>query len=127
MIPSWNWHTGASCKSRMLHNSRNAVPKQTRYSHIWGDIGTMESDLWRRCSISKIILVAVLLLVLLCRVICKASPINCTISNDPLPILHEFYKPGDLVIGGVVSQVLFIYNQFIFNKEPTQTLASEPM
>uniref|UniRef100_A0A6J0UUZ7 Vomeronasal type-2 receptor 26-like n=1 Tax=Pogona vitticeps TaxID=103695 RepID=A0A6J0UUZ7_9SAUR len=87
----------------------------------------MESDLWRRCSISKIILVAVLLLVLLCRVICKASPINCTISNDPLPILHEFYKPGDLVIGGVVSQVLFIYNPFIFNKEPTQTLASEPI
>ncbi|XP_062992815.1 vomeronasal type-2 receptor 26-like [Elgaria multicarinata webbii] len=53
--------------------------------------------------------------------------INCTTSDDRLPIPHKFYQPGNLVIGGIVSQVLFLYDNLSFKEQPTQMLLGEPI
>ncbi|XP_061447717.1 vomeronasal type-2 receptor 26-like [Rhineura floridana] len=71
--------------------------------------------------------VVLLLLVLLCRSVGKIHSINCSIHDDPLPILHEFYQPGDLLIGGIVSQVFFLYYNLSFMELPTQILIDEPI
>ncbi|XP_062992816.1 vomeronasal type-2 receptor 26-like [Elgaria multicarinata webbii] len=68
----------------------------------------------------------VLLLLLLCHAVYKTHPINCTVSDDPLPIPHQFYHPGDLDIGEIVSQVIFLYNIFSFKEQPAQMLHDEP-
>ncbi|XP_061447722.1 vomeronasal type-2 receptor 26-like [Rhineura floridana] len=47
--------------------------------------------------------------------------------DDPLPIPHEFYQPGDLVIGEIVSQVYFHYNDLSFMEQPTQIVLDEPI
>lgn len=78
-------------------------------------------------SSNRIMLVAVLLLVLLCHVVGQKHSINCSIQDDPLPIPHEFYHPGDLVIGEIVSQVFFLHNLLSFLKQPTQIVINEPM
>uniref|UniRef100_A0A8D2IW59 G-protein coupled receptors family 3 profile domain-containing protein n=1 Tax=Varanus komodoensis TaxID=61221 RepID=A0A8D2IW59_VARKO len=53
--------------------------------------------------------------------VCRRHSINCTTTKDPLPIPHKFYQPGDLVIGGIVSQVFFLHNILSFVEQPAQT------
>ncbi|XP_044305984.1 vomeronasal type-2 receptor 26-like [Varanus komodoensis] len=56
-----------------------------------------------------------------------AHSINCTTTDDPLPIPHKFYQPGDAVIGGIVSQVFFLHNILSFVEQPAQTRLGEPI
>ncbi|XP_066486211.1 vomeronasal type-2 receptor 26-like [Tiliqua scincoides] len=43
-------------------------------------------------------------------------------------IVYQFYQPGDLVVGGIVSQVFYFHNDApLFNKDPTQLLIEEPV
>ncbi|XP_034957003.2 vomeronasal type-2 receptor 26-like [Zootoca vivipara] len=72
-------------------------------------------------------LVVVLLLALLCQTASKTHSINCSIYDDPLPIPHNFYKPGDIIIGEIVSQVFLNYNNLSFTEQPMQTLIDEPI
>nr|XP_034991231.1 vomeronasal type-2 receptor 26-like [Zootoca vivipara] len=52
---------------------------------------------------------------------------NCSIFDDPLPIPHEFYQPGDLVISGIVSQILYFYDSLSFLEQPAETITDEPV
>ncbi|XP_062992812.1 vomeronasal type-2 receptor 26-like [Elgaria multicarinata webbii] len=54
-----------------------------------------------------------------------AHSINCTTADDLLPIPHQFYQPGDLVIGGIVSQIFFLYDILSFMEQPAQMLHDE--
>ncbi|XP_033024350.1 vomeronasal type-2 receptor 26-like [Lacerta agilis] len=47
--------------------------------------------------------------------------------DDRLLIPHGFYQPGDLLIGGIVSQVLFLYNNLSFVEQPAKILINEPI
>ncbi|XP_077774321.1 vomeronasal type-2 receptor 26-like [Podarcis muralis] len=47
--------------------------------------------------------------------------------DDRLLIPHGFYQPGDLLIGGIVSQVLFLYNNLSFMEQPAKILINEPI
>ncbi|XP_053216026.1 vomeronasal type-2 receptor 26-like [Podarcis raffonei] len=76
---------------------------------------------------NRILLVVMLLLILLCHTVCKMHSINCSIHDDPLPIPHEFYQPGDIVIGEIVSQVFYLYNILSFMEQPTQIMIDEPI
>ncbi|XP_062992819.1 vomeronasal type-2 receptor 26-like [Elgaria multicarinata webbii] len=69
----------------------------------------------------------VLLLRLLSHTVCKTCSIKFMTSDDPLPIPHNFYQPGDLVIGGIVSQIFFLYNDMFFMEQPAQMLHDEPI
>lgn len=69
----------------------------------------------------------VLLFALLPSTTCKARSIQCMLGDDPLPILHKFYQPGDVLIGEIVSQVLVFHNSPTFMEQPLQTLIGEPV
>ncbi|XP_077169568.1 vomeronasal type-2 receptor 26-like [Paroedura picta] len=74
-----------------------------------------------------ILLLMLLLLVPPCRTVCQRSSINCSIYDDPFPIPHNFYQPGDLLIGGIATQVAYFNNPPSFLEHPALTLVDEPM
>ncbi|XP_034957594.2 vomeronasal type-2 receptor 26-like [Zootoca vivipara] len=86
----------------------------------------MEICVGKRSFVNGIILVLMLILILLCHSVCKTHSINCSI-YDPLPVPHEYYQPGDLVIGEIVSQVVIMSDKLTFTKPPTETLIDEPV
>ncbi|XP_053117094.1 vomeronasal type-2 receptor 26-like [Hemicordylus capensis] len=53
----------------------------------------------------------------------KVSPLKCPVS-DVLPVLHEWYKPGGLIIGGMTSHIYYVTNGFSFKESPSQELES---
>lgn len=53
--------------------------------------------------------------------------INCSIYDDLVPIPHGFYQSGNLIVGAMVSQVIFFHDTFSFMKLPSQTLIDEPL
>ncbi|XP_015274486.1 PREDICTED: vomeronasal type-2 receptor 26-like [Gekko japonicus] len=55
------------------------------------------------------------------------SSINCSICDDPFPIPHNFYQPGDLHIGGIAAQVAFFNNLPSFIEHPARMVIDEPM
>ncbi|XP_054850000.1 vomeronasal type-2 receptor 26-like [Eublepharis macularius] len=73
------------------------------------------------------VLSLLLLLILLPHTVSKKHSINCTAVDDPLPIPHEFYQPGDLIVGGIVSQVFNFHNTPDFTLQPAQMLFNEPI
>ncbi|XP_025032849.1 vomeronasal type-2 receptor 26-like [Python bivittatus] len=42
--------------------------------------------------------------------------------TDPFPIPHEWYQPGDLLIGGVASQNVYAFSEHLFHEHPSQEL-----
>ncbi|XP_060638913.2 vomeronasal type-2 receptor 26-like [Anolis sagrei] len=61
-----------------------------------------------------------LVLVLLPVGVCSLLPDpECAVSK-PLPILHDYYYTGDLIIPVVISQLLLIYEDIDFTKDPNQ-------
>ncbi|XP_061447729.1 vomeronasal type-2 receptor 26-like [Rhineura floridana] len=94
-------------------------PLKEDYSKTWKSIG-------RGSFMERIMLVVLLLLTLLCHTVCKTHSINCSIFDDPLPIPHGFYQPGDFLIGEIVSQIFFHYNILSFMEQPSQTMIDEP-
>nr|XP_056720650.1 vomeronasal type-2 receptor 26-like [Euleptes europaea] len=87
----------------------------------------MEADNWKKRFVVRVLLVLLLLLVLLTCSVCKKHFINCTTAVDPLPLSHEFSQPGDLVVGGIASQVFLMHETPSFEMQPTQLLINEPV
>ncbi|XP_061447728.1 vomeronasal type-2 receptor 26-like [Rhineura floridana] len=100
---------------------------KTDNNHINAAVRNMGIQFLREKIVSRIMLLVVLLLALLCHTVCKTHSINCSISDDPLPIPHNFYQLGDIVIGQIVSQVFFFYNILSFKEQPTQIMIDEPV
>ncbi|XP_077169556.1 vomeronasal type-2 receptor 26-like [Paroedura picta] len=73
-----------------------------------------------------LLLLRLLVLVLPCHVVCWMSSINCSIYDDPFPIPHNFYQPGDLLIGGITTQVAFLNNPPSFLEHPARMVVDEP-
>ncbi|XP_077169305.1 vomeronasal type-2 receptor 26-like [Paroedura picta] len=67
-----------------------------------------------------------LVLVLPCHILCRTCSINCSIYDDPFPIPHYFYQPGDLLIGGIAMQVAYFNNPPSFLEHPTRMVLDEP-
>uniref|UniRef100_A0A8D2IQ41 G-protein coupled receptors family 3 profile domain-containing protein n=1 Tax=Varanus komodoensis TaxID=61221 RepID=A0A8D2IQ41_VARKO len=75
----------------------------------------MTIDFLVRCFLSRLPKVILLLSLLLPGyAVCRRHSINCTTTDDPLPIPHKFYQSGDVLIGGIVSQVFFLHNILSF-------------
>ncbi|XP_066486722.1 vomeronasal type-2 receptor 26-like [Tiliqua scincoides] len=58
------------------------------------------------------------------QVMCEVPVAKCTIS-EPLPILHESYQAGDLIIAAILSQIFIFSNAMNFKKHPSQDLIDE--
>ncbi|XP_077169653.1 vomeronasal type-2 receptor 26-like [Paroedura picta] len=67
-----------------------------------------------------------LILILLPHVLSKMQIANCdTIGEDPLPILHQYYQPGEHMIGAIFSQIYVWSGQIIFEKRPSNDVFDE--
>nr|XP_034957707.1 vomeronasal type-2 receptor 26-like [Zootoca vivipara] len=42
--------------------------------------------------------------------------------SKPFPVPHEWYQPGDLIIGGIVSQNCYVFFDVFFKEHPSQNL-----
>ncbi|KAJ6651610.1 hypothetical protein lerEdw1_020792 [Lerista edwardsae] len=63
----------------------------------------------------------VLLLLLLPQMVCQKEATKCPM-NEPLPIPHEWRQPGDLLIGGIASQIVYLFPQVTFTEYSSQQL-----
>lgn len=79
---------------------------------------------WKGYLVNRILLLGGLLLIIL--PLCKAHLTDCMRSHDAFPIPHQFYQPGDVVIGEIVSQVWVFQDSPSFTEHPVQTLIDEP-
>ncbi|KAL8177255.1 UNVERIFIED_CONTAM: hypothetical protein K2H54_043782 [Gekko kuhli] len=70
--------------------------------------------------------VFIVLLLLLPHVACKGTVGKC-LTNDGLPVPHEWYQPGDFLIGGITSQVLYMFHKLSFEEHPSQKLFDIPV
>ncbi|KAG8140323.1 hypothetical protein E2320_003021, partial [Naja naja] len=64
----------------------------------------------------------ILLLMLLSCISCRAA--KCGFQNLP-PILHQYYQPGDIIIGGIVSQSFILSIPSDFNQQPLPISSEE--
>lgn len=71
-----------------------------------------------RCQFRNVVLVLLLLLL----VACKTE--KCSI-GDPIPVLHRYFQPGDLIVGGVTSQFLMVLTKNDFDQHPRQSQIGE--
>ncbi|XP_015277299.1 PREDICTED: vomeronasal type-2 receptor 26-like [Gekko japonicus] len=67
----------------------------------------------------------VLVLMLLPPLACTADTAKCSL-KDPLPVPHEIYRPGDLLIGGMASQIVYHIRALTFQEHPSQELSQVP-
>ncbi|XP_025029841.1 LOW QUALITY PROTEIN: vomeronasal type-2 receptor 26-like [Python bivittatus] len=56
-------------------------------------------------------------------VVGKRRTVQCSI-RDPIPILHKYYEPGDLIIGGIMSQIYVFSDAMNFDEHPSQNIPS---
>ncbi|XP_034957602.2 vomeronasal type-2 receptor 26-like [Zootoca vivipara] len=62
-----------------------------------------------------------LVLVLLPQVVCKLPVAQCSI-EEPLPILHQYYRSGGLLIAGIMSQIYVTSSVMTFREPPSPEL-----
>ncbi|XP_058038434.1 vomeronasal type-2 receptor 26-like [Ahaetulla prasina] len=55
-----------------------------------------------------------------------SPPYTCKLSN-PLPIVHEYYQSGDLIIAAIIYQVLFLSNEITFHSRPKYDVLDQYM
>lgn len=70
--------------------------------------------------------VVVAMLLLLPHSVCEVLAGNCFV-NEPTPILYEYHQPGDLTIGGIASQLFYLFEELTFDTIPTVDLLDSPM
>ncbi|XP_044299747.1 vomeronasal type-2 receptor 26-like [Varanus komodoensis] len=58
--------------------------------------------------------------------VCKTHAAKCGIP-DPYHILHEYYKPGQTIIGGVVSQSFILSSPKDFQEQPPEKSSEDPI
>ncbi|XP_066486708.1 vomeronasal type-2 receptor 26-like [Tiliqua scincoides] len=61
----------------------------------------------------------ILVLFLLPQTVCKLPLGKCNVC-EPLPIDHQYYQPGDLIIGSIIAQNYLLLNPIAFEKHPSE-------
>ncbi|XP_061446333.1 vomeronasal type-2 receptor 26-like [Rhineura floridana] len=56
--------------------------------------------------------------------VCKINAMKCP-ATDPLSLPHEWYHPGDLLIGGISSQIIYVFSPVSFKVHPSKELESD--
>ncbi|XP_032092093.1 vomeronasal type-2 receptor 26-like [Thamnophis elegans] len=69
--------------------------------------------------------ILILFLILLC-VSCKPQTVTCGI-QDAIPIVHKYFQPGDLIIGGITSFIFISRVVEHFEKVPKNSAVGEPL
>nr|XP_020671229.1 vomeronasal type-2 receptor 26-like [Pogona vitticeps] len=54
--------------------------------------------------------------------VCKeGKTMSCSV-KDPLPVPHEWYQPGGLLIGGILTQIIYVFHERSFEEQPSRNL-----
>ncbi|KAG8140942.1 hypothetical protein E2320_003563 [Naja naja] len=56
----------------------------------------------------------------------KAVPLSYS-ESDAFPVPHEWYQPGDLIISGMMSYLIYHFYQTLFNQHPFLNLHDSPL
>lgn len=64
-------------------------------------------------------MLALIVVQLLCTPVVGREDIHCP-NSDPLQVPHEWYQSGDLVISGIMSQMLYAPFKHSFRKHPSK-------
>ncbi|XP_077774133.1 vomeronasal type-2 receptor 26-like [Podarcis muralis] len=67
-----------------------------------------------------------LLLLLLPNIVSQGQSAKCA-TNHPVHVPHEWYEPGDLVIGAMASHIYYIVRMVSFKKHPSQHFIDAPL
>ncbi|XP_061446416.1 vomeronasal type-2 receptor 26-like [Rhineura floridana] len=65
--------------------------------------------------------IIMLMLLLLAHMVPKVDTTQC-LTNDPIPVPHQWYQPGDLLVGGISSQIILSFPELLFNQHPSKEL-----
>ncbi|XP_029140734.1 vomeronasal type-2 receptor 26-like [Protobothrops mucrosquamatus] len=57
---------------------------------------------------------------------CQIDATTCP-RSDPSHLLHEWYKPGNLLIGGITAQVIYVLEEHSFKEHPSQKSFMPPL
>ncbi|KAG8140777.1 hypothetical protein E2320_003430 [Naja naja] len=69
----------------------------------------------------KLMKLSVLVLMLLFRAVSEILNMNCIV-GDPVPILHKYYQPGEVIVAGILSQIYIFSNTIHFHEKPSTSL-----
>ncbi|XP_053216418.1 vomeronasal type-2 receptor 26-like [Podarcis raffonei] len=47
-------------------------------------------------------------------------------TSDPFPVPHEWYQPGGLIIGGISSQIFYVFYEVFFREQPSENMFTLP-
>ncbi|XP_067325684.1 vomeronasal type-2 receptor 26-like [Anolis sagrei] len=72
------------------------------------------------------VLVGFGLLLLLPKAVCEVPVSQCFV-GDLFAIRHKYYQSGDLIIGGILSQIYIPFDGILFKMHPSQNLREEHM
>lgn len=78
------------------------------------------------CRLTIMLILLLLLLLLLPPIACKGCTLKRT-ETEPLHIPHEWYQPGDVIIGGIVSHIHCIFHDLHFKTHPSQESIDFPL
>nr|XP_028560608.1 vomeronasal type-2 receptor 26-like [Podarcis muralis] len=67
-----------------------------------------------------------LLLSMLPNIVSQGQSAKCT-TNNPVHVPHEWYEPGDLVIGAMASHIYYIVHKVSFKNHPSQEFIDAPL
>ncbi|XP_015675683.1 vomeronasal type-2 receptor 26-like [Protobothrops mucrosquamatus] len=68
----------------------------------------------------------VIILCLLIDIKCQIDATSC-LRSDPSHLLHEWYKPGNLLIGGITAQTIYVLEEHSFKEYPLQKSFMPPV
>ncbi|ETE60264.1 hypothetical protein L345_13994, partial [Ophiophagus hannah] len=90
------------------------------FSAPWVKVTNLRDEAAMATSREKVFswaLMLVVLLLLLPQISCAKSRTNCPLIEVPL-VPHEWHKPGDLIIGGMASQIICFFPAVNFEQHP---------
>ncbi|XP_033024063.1 vomeronasal type-2 receptor 26-like [Lacerta agilis] len=56
----------------------------------------------------------------------QVQSVKCT-TNNPVHVPHEWYEPGNLVIGAIASHISYVVPELFFNRHPSQAFINTPI
>ncbi|XP_054849696.1 vomeronasal type-2 receptor 26-like [Eublepharis macularius] len=67
-----------------------------------------------------------LMLILMPQIVCMTQIVNCA-TNISLRSPHDYYEPGDIIIGGIASQLLVLWESEKFTRFPNNWFLNHPV
>ncbi|XP_026578918.1 vomeronasal type-2 receptor 26-like [Pseudonaja textilis] len=111
-------HKSAARMQHLNGTNRKSTRGVLRNSSMLSQIHWCGLICWR--PLLEDFLAADVLFILMFPVI-KVNALKCP-ESDPIPIPHEWFQPGDLLIGGIASQHLYGFSEHTFKEHPSQDL-----